>query len=477
MEKRKPKKGLKKIAKFHLIFSSGLFIFYIALSLIYSPEFLLSDIRGKFQALADDTIAIVATVLGPPEKPVVTGEAVCENGTLSIELDWADDENSENFDIDRGGSPLITGLTASRYSDANVAVNTSYTYVVTARGPMDPGFETSDPVVVATPEECEAALPALNVNVTAFAGKSVVSYDGTPTSTKRRPTFSGTTNIPNANIYLLISSDAVISANISVNANGYWSWRPPINIPYGTHSLFISATDPLDAARMASTTFAFRIRKEKEEEGKKKKSEAVPIVQPEPSPPATPEYPAPGEIIEIPLDFSLTIKPESVFQGKEIATNIRIDRLDPQYEGNEAIARYTIFDDKGERQTNILENIFPRSGATISRDIAIPAYFQSGQYRIQVEIILDKYNISREQNFLVMSFPILKLGGGFLMTYPELLSRLGAASIWLLLCLIIWLILFSREYWLQLHALRHITERNLARMGLLGMRKRKEVSR
>lgn len=474
--RRKPKKGLKKIAKFHLIFSGGLFIFYIALSLIYSPEFLLSDIRGKFQALADDTITIVATVLGPPEKPVVMGEAVCENETLFVELNWADDENSESFDIDRGGAPLITGLISSQYTDEVVALNTSYSYVVIARGPMGPGSAVSDPVIVATPADCEAALFAPEVIVTSFAGKSIASYDGTPSSTNRRPTFSGTTNIPNANIYLLISSDTVISANISANENGYWSWRPPINIPYGTHSLFVSATDPLDAERTASTTFTFRVRKEKEEE-KKKKSEAIPVVQPRPAPPAAPEYPAPGEAIEIPLDFLLTIKPEAVFQGKELATTIRFERLDPQYEGEEAIARYTIYDEKGEPRINILEDITLRSGAAISRGIPIPAYFKSGRYQIRAEIIFSKYNVSREQNFSVIPLPILKLGGGLIMTYPELLSKLGTASLWLLLCLIIWLILFSREYWLQLHTLRHITEKNLEKMGLLGTRKGKGVSR
>lgn len=476
MAKRKPKKGLKKLARFHLFFSAGLFIFYLALSLIYSPEFLLSDIRGKFRALADDTITLVATVLGPPEKPVVTGEAVCENETLSVELDWADDENSESFDIDRDGVPLITGLTNSQYEDSVIALNTSYTYAVTAYGPMGPGSAVSDAVVVATPEECEAPLPAPEVLITAFAGKSVASYDGTPSSASRRPTFSGTTNIPDADIYLLISSGTVISANISANANGYWSWRPPINIPYGTHSLFVSATDPLDAERTASATFTFRIRKD-DDGDEEKKSETVSVVQPEPSPPAAPEYPAPGETIEIPLDFSLAVKPEAVFQGKELATTIRFERLDPQYEGEEAIARYTVFDEKGEPRINILEDIALRSGAAISRGISIPAYFKSGRYRIQAEIILGKYNVSREQNFSVMPLPVLKLGGGFITTYPELLSKLGTASLWLLFCLIVWLILFSREYWLQLHAFRHITEKNLARMGLLGAGKGKEVSR
>jgi hypothetical protein len=474
MKKRKqPKKRLKKIAKFHAAFSVGLFILYIALSLIYSPEFFLSDVRHKFRALADDTITIVATVLGPPVKPVVSGEALCENGTLSVALDWPDDKNSESFDIDRNSLPLVTGLISTQYSDEAVASSTAYNYIIIARGQMGPGSAASDPITITTPADCGNPLPVPNVYVTAFAGKSVASYNGIPATTERRPIFSGTTNIPNANMYLLIPGDTVISANISANINGYWSWRPPISIPYGTHNLFISVSDPLNPARTDSTTFAFRIREEKEKE----KSEAAPIAQPNILPPATSEHPIPGEAAKIPLDFSLTIDPESVFQGKKIATAILIGRLDSQYEGAEAIVRYSIFDEKGERKENILADALLHSGGKINRDIAIPTYFKSGRYRIQAEIILDRYNVSREKNFSVMPLPILKLGGGIISTYPEILSRLGTASLWLLICLIIWLILFSREYWLYLHALRHITERNLARMGLFGMGKGKGVSR
>jgi hypothetical protein len=478
MKKRKqPKKRLKKIAKFHAAFSVGLFILYIALSLIYSPEFFLSDIRHKFRALADDTITIMATVMGPPVKPIVSGTAVCNSGSLSVSLDWPDDKNSESFDIDRNSLPLITGLTSSQYSDEAVTSSTAYTYIVTARGQMGPGSAASDPITITTPGDCGNPLPAPNVRVTAFAGKSVSSYDGTPASTQRRPIFSGTTNIPNANIYLLIPGDMVISANISANINGYWSWRPPINIAYGTHSLFVSATDPLNPGRIASATFTFRIRKEKEKEEEKQVSVTVPVIEPKPLCPVAQACPAPAEVAEIPLDFSLTVKPEAVFQGKKLATLIRIEQLDPQYEGEEVIAHYTIFDEKGERRINILENITLRSKAAINRDIPIPVYFKDGQYRIRAEIILDRYNVSREQNFSVVPLPILNLGGGFIMTYPEFLSKLGTASLWLLFILIIWLILFYREYWLQLHALRHITEQNLARMGLLGTKRGKGVSR
>jgi hypothetical protein len=492
MQKKQPKKILKKIAKLHVIFSGGLFVLYLALSLIYSPEFLLSDVRQKFRALADEWIfseetmlSIFATVLDPPVKPIVTGEAVCSNGNLSVELDWPSDINSESYDIIRAiippFEPLALDLIVSQYSDTVVVVNTSYTYIVTAYGPMGPGSAESDPITITTPEECKIILPAPEVQIVSFDGKNIGSYVGTPATINTQPVFSGTTNMANADISLLISSGAVIAADINANAGGYWSWTPPVSLSLGTNILDITATDPLDPLRTVSTEFTFIINEEaetgKDHKDDKKKKTTIILVPSTESQPPTSEVPPSEKVAEIPFEFSLKVAPQSVYQGRELATLIRIERVADQYVGREAIVRYRIFDEKGEQVENILGEIILRSGVIISRNITIPAYFKDGSYRIQAEIIFDKYNISQEKSFFVLPLPILKLGGGFLITYPELLSRLGTASLWLLLCLIIWLLFFSREYWLYLHALRHITEKNLERIGLFGMGKGKGVPR
>lgn len=490
MQKKRPKKILKKIAKFHVIFSGGLFVLYLALSLVYSPEFLLSDMRHKFSALAvewvfseENMLSIFATVLDPPIKPIVTGEAVCADGALSIDLDWPSDVNSESYNITRNGEPLVADLIASQYSDeTGIVVNTSYTYIVTAYGPMGPGSAESDPVIINTPEECEVDLPAPEVQVVSFDGKNIGSYVGTPATTNTQPVFSGTTNMANADISLLISSGAVISADINANGSGYWIWTPPVSLSLGTNILTVTATDPLDPSRTISTEFTFIINEEsttteKDHEDKKKKKTTIILVPSAESQPPASEVPPSAEVVEVPFGFSLKVVPRSVFQGKELTTLLRIEQVADQYIGREAVVRYRIFDKKGEQVENILGEITLRSGVIVSRNITIPTYLKDGAYRIQVEIIFDKYNISQEKSFSVLPLPILKLGGGFLITYPELLSRLGTASLWLLLCLIIWLLFFSREYWLYLHALRHITERNLEKLGLLGIGKGKGVPR
>lgn len=483
-KKNKKKNRLsKKIAKAHMIFSIGLFVFYIALSAVYSPEFLLSDIRQKFQALADETLAITARVLDPPAEPIVSGSAVCSNGSLSVNLDWADDENSESFSIEKDGSLLVDGLITSQYEDAMVVVDDSYLYIVTAYGPMGPGFAESQPVVITTPEECQVNLPNPTLAINSFSEKSVARYSGISKTDARRPDFSGTTNIANADISILINSPTIISAQTVANANGYWSWTPPADLNFGSHTLYVTAVDPSDPSRTVSISFNFKIIKEEdddEEDGKnntdKKKQATIIVNQPLITSPLDPETLPQEEKVEIPLNFSLFLKNNEVFQGKDLETLIHINKLDSVYEGTSAIIRYTVLDEKGENKISVLENATLNSQKEIKKNINIPGYFKSGRYKVKAEIIFNQYNVSQDKVFSVVERPLIKLGGGLAITYPELLSNLGLIASFLIFLLIFWLFLFYREHRLYLHALRHITERNLERIGLFGQ-KRKGVSR
>lgn len=463
---------LKKIARVHAIATGALFAAYLGLSVIYSPEFLLSDIRDKFRALADDTITIVATVLGPPVEPVVTGTAVCDNGTLSVGLDWADDSGTETFDIDRDSLPLVTGLSASAYSDSVVAVATTYSYVVTAHGPMGPGIAVSNPVSVTTPAECIVSLPDPAVAVTAFQSRNIGSFDGIPSTGDRKPLFSGTTNIPGAHIDILINSSTVIAARVSANANGYWSFRSPIDLTSGNQTLFVTATDPSDASRTASASFLFRITK-KDDAGDGDRQDTAPpssaaerpvtgTVEPDPGPES--EVP-----VGVPLSFALSVARDALYQGQDILTTIELGDLTDEYDGTDAVVRYTVFDERGEKKSSLLVDVVLRSGKKIVQNIPLAGYYPDGRYRVRAEILLDDFNVSRERPFTVLPLPLVDLGGGVMITYPELLSSIGTLVFWFLLLLLLWVFIFFREYWLSLHALRHITERHLERAGFFGM--------
>lgn len=195
---------LKKLMHLHLFVTGFSLIVYFSVA-FFDPGFLSYDLRQKYHALADNVITVSTTVLGVPIKPIVTGVSQCSTNILSVELDWADDVNTYTYDISRNGLPLVTGISLSGYSDTSVALGTLYEYIVTARGPMGPGFTTSDSFSLLTLSTCGSGFVDPTVNIISFDGQSIDSYVGIPSVTNRRPIFSGTTNMSNAIIQLVVA--------------------------------------------------------------------------------------------------------------------------------------------------------------------------------------------------------------------------------------------------------------------------------
>jgi hypothetical protein len=362
-------------------------------------------------------------------------------------------------------------LTQSQYSDANVDVATTYSYIVTAHGDMGPGFAISDPLEITTPTECKIILPVSEIKVTDFDNNGLnIGASGYPETFNKQPTFSGTTNMSNAKITTLISlTTLIISAEITANSTGYWTWQPPVEISSGQHALVLTAMDPNDDTRTVSESFTFLIKNKKsgggnEEHNKKEENTTI----------TTPVGTVP---IAIPLAFALILEKDSVLPGQELTTTVEINKLLSNFDGRSATVRYTIIDPAGNNVGSFTENTTLHLGSKIGKNISMAKYLTNGQYRLRAEIIFGSYNFSQEKNFTIEPLPILNFGGRVTATCPQLLSQLGTISLWLLICLILWLFLFWREYWKQLQALRHITEKNLIGMGFFGGKKGKGVSR
>jgi hypothetical protein len=458
-----------------------MFVGYLALSVAYSPEFLVSDIRHKWSALADDTITITGRVLGPPQKPVVTASPVCSSGTLSISLDWADDENSQSFDVLRDGSLLVTGLAASSYDDTAVAAGETHTYEVIGTGAMGPGTATSDPVSATLPVECVVVFVP-EVNIVTFQGKSVSEYVGIPKTHVKKPVLTGTTNIAFAQVDFLINDSMVISARVSANENGYWDFKIPVNLSHGIHTVFVTATDPENPAVSVFRSLTFRIVKRAGSTDDESESAVVSRGPSAPSIPGAPSVSLPaGPDISpdtdlIPLDFTLRTLSDASYQGRDIPFAIDIVRLDPSFSGIETVARYSVVDYDGNVVATSTGNVTLLPGRPTFDRVFLPPYVAEGKYRLRAELLFGKYTVAREVPVSVLSLPILSFGGGLVLTYPGLLSRIGTASILLLLLLLLWASLFFREYLLYSESFRHITERNLIGAGFFGRKKGKGVS-
>ncbi|OGI15048.1 MAG: hypothetical protein A3E38_03230 [Candidatus Moranbacteria bacterium RIFCSPHIGHO2_12_FULL_54_9] len=454
---------LRKLLKLHTVITAiSLGVYFLAA--FFDPGFLSYDLRQKYHALADDTIAITATVLGPPEQPVVTATAECNvnTGVLSVLVDWADDTNTSTYDIDRDSLPLVTGLLASAYSDTNVVVGTTYEYAVTANGPMGPGFAASSPVTVTMPAECVITATAPSVNIMSFGGRGVGSYDGTPSVSDRRPVFSGTTNMPDAIIQVAIGPVNSLIASFVANANGYWEWKPPFGLSTGTQTFTVTAIDPDDATRQTSASLKFGIKKRDDDANDSKQEAALPTgsgtIQP-------------GQ--RSPVDFSLAVEnpDKKVWQGEPVDLFLLIESISLQYNNANIPIRFSIVDAKGDAVISVMHEELLRKGREIRRVLETPSYIAAGTYSLRAEILFDQVNVSRADTFLVTELPLISIGGGAFITYAEIIRNLGWITLTLLVLLLLWLFLFVREYGMSLHAVRHITEQQLKKAGFLTKRK------
>ncbi|MEI8343874.1 MAG: Ig-like domain-containing protein [Candidatus Moraniibacteriota bacterium] len=487
MKKKIPKRNIKKAARLHAALSLALFSLYIMLSAIYSPEFLISDIKNKFSALADSAITITAKVLGPPVQPIVLATSSCENGFLSISLAWQTDENSESYNISRNNLLLATGLLNSQYLDTNVQSNATYSYTVTALGTMSPGMATSEPVIIDTPKECVKSVSPIelsNISVSKEPGK----YDASNPflTTLSRPAFSGTVNTPNAIIRFMLPSSVLIYGQITANVNGYWTWTPSLDLSDGSYSLLITALDSADSTRATSKNFYFAIKTTTTNNDESDQSSSSKIKPPKVVTNSSPQetgQPKPSQVqpsqqnqlesqTQPPVAFSLSIKTNPVLQGKDLETFLKIEKVEQKYNNSVANLKYSLVDKNGKAVFSVLDkkNIYNNEG--IEKTLSLPNHVSAGFYKLVVEVFNNDFNISKSLNFEIKSIPVIMLGGGFVLTYPEILSNLGNISLLFLALLFIWLFFLSREYWLYLHALRNITEKNLSKVGMIVMKKK-----
>ncbi len=444
---------LRTLLKVHtvaLFVSLGVYFVFAFLD----PGLLSYDMRQKFRALADETVVVMATVLSPPVQPVVTGVAHCDGtGVPSISLDWADDVNTYTYDIHRDGAPLVTGLTTSAFEDTVIIFGTTYQYVVTAYGPMGSGSATSDPISVTMPGGCTATVAAPIVTIVSFDGRGVDAYRGTPRSSNRRPTFTGTTTIPNA--LILITIGDTFLTQFTASSSGYWSWRPPYNVSSGSHTFTVTATDPGDSSRYATAHLSFDIRKNEQDNGGRVKKET------------SGKIPVSTEEVVSPLDFTLTVENQenSVLQGEILETTIHIVSLAKRYDHLMVPIRYSVTDENGGVLFSETKESYLVNQEEILHTLPIPMYTHPGKYFVQAEILLDTLNVSRRTYFSIQELPLIRLSSGANISYADIVRNLGWIVFAGIILFFLWFYLFIREFALYLKGDQAVTEYDLKKAG------------
>ena len=446
--KKDVRRGLKRIARFHFWVMFFIFVSYLGFGFSIGPQFFVADITHKIRVLADDLIVVTATVLPPPAKPIVTATATCVSGSPRIVLDWADDSGSTSFDIERDSAPLTTGLTASTYTDTAVAISTSYTYVVTAYGPMGPGTNTSDPVT-GTTTDCANVIPAATVLIETVDDEDVRTDRTDIDVSSRRPKVTGTTNMANA-IIDITTTNPDITTRTGANANGYFEWVPPVKMDGGNHILTVTATDPNDATRTATDSFIFHSGDFNRDDTKDNEEEEnnVPVIS--------------GP----PLDFLVRVGNIDglVFQGDPL--EVKVQSLTGAFPAGFVLGA-VIVDEEGNDLFRFREKVDGSGETEISISQDIPLSLEPGAYRVRVDGYVENRIVSREAKFSVRAWPLIDFGGGAIITYQEVASYLGTAFFSLLSLFFLLLLFFVREYWLYIHAIRSVTEQSLKKLGVI----------
>jgi hypothetical protein len=493
--RHKRRSPLKRFARLHFWAAFFSFTAYLSFGFVLGPDFFRQDLTKRISALADDIITVTATVLGPPAQPIVTATPVCVSGAPRILLDWADDAATDTWDIERDSLPLSTGVIVSQYTDTAVVPNATYSYIVSAYGPMAPGSAVSA-LVSATALDCPNILPAATITIETLGNQSVASDRSGIVMDRTRPAVTGTTNIPDALIRIVMTNPS-IQADIVANSNGYFSWIPPVRLENGNHILSVTVTDPNDASRTATDSFTFRTKDDDADSGSGSDSGGGTVSDQGAEPSASSSAP------EFDIDFSVSVNSgaQFVFQGDELTIVIR--NTGKGFPAG-TVFRGAILDasgkevyNLGELSADLLGNAFegisgrdafsdagvPIAGVASASELMIlhpvkrvPLSLEPGTYRIRIDAIYRGRIVSREITLPIRAWPLIRFGENAEVTYYEVASFIGTIFFLLLSLFILFLLLFVREYWLYIHHVRHVTERNLMSIGLISP-KRKGVAK
>jgi hypothetical protein len=545
---------LGRISKVTGILLAVLLLIYFSVGFVLDKGFIKRDFNEKMGKVLGAT-TITLRIVGPPNKPVMTATPVCVNYVSYINLTWTSDDQMDFFDIERDGSPLVTGLVDPHYEDVLVDPLTSYSYTVTAFNiygqttsdpavavALDCGTSPPPPFLTATPT-CVGSVPFVNLSwttqpefnsfdlfkngnplasipvdteyedgavaklanysysvigftsegyvasnsvdvstldcaeepppppeqgpsckITKFHNIILSGYQGTPTVVERRPSFFGNTNMANAIIEIKISGKTSIVATTSASSNGYWMWKPPDKLKYGSYKIKVVATDPADPTRTKTATLDFRIVEKEEEISQESMEEVIPAL------PAKEIHPTYSEIVLPEITAKVTNPDKIAYSGKDLLVETKI-----AVKGNkdpfDTKINYQIVDEDYKEVFQVTDQIRIDGDRTIEKNISIPQLLKPGKYKVLISIWRNDTMIVAEDSFTLKEVPLVSLGGGATITATQIMSNLFWVILWLLILLIIFLILLEIEYWISRRAIIQITGERLREKGLIRRKK------
>jgi len=463
------KKSFQKAVSFlgaFLIILGGI---YLVAGLMLNPRFFIADAKEKIGVVKGVMVSV--RVVGVPGQPTATATAGCDGLSSKVTLDWEETIDTTSYDIERDGSPLVTGLTETSYEDTVVDAGTNYSYVIISQGPR--GTTASNPVAVET-LDCTTNVPA-TCSIVTIGGKNVAGEDGTIAIATLLPTITGTTNIPNAQIRIEISLADPTIINLTANENGYWSWTTPFSLSKERHQLTVTATDPVLNWRVATDTkyFQFAAVSQNEDNNKKenKKTEKTTPFTSVPSVP--PEGSAPKESGQ-PLELSLEVLNPggAAYVGGDLDLKTSIIPKEIPIP-SELTLIYRIYAENGkdilfqQKEDVVLKNSDPQN---IFPVLKLPVLLRPGRHIVSVQTTAQESFISAQAFFEVKEMPLFSIGSTNV-TWRMIMESVSWAILSLLLIILIFLGLLELEHHRAARALFQITENLLVKRGYFTRRK------
>lgn len=457
---KKKKSALKKIAKWHLLLTIAVLVLYLALGFWLGPGALQKDFEGK---VAGATTFLSVHIAGPPGKPVVTTSTGYENGWPYILLNWHFTNDTDSYDVYRNGALLASGFTHNPYQDMSVTPGTTYSYYVVANGPL--GSTQSDTAYETAPSDVPPPPPPppedVVCRITTLGNIDLTNFRCLPKAKKKKPVFSGTANVSNAQIQAEISTPSgkrkVISSFLA-NENGYWSWGVQGQLKKGLKNIYVKATDPNDSTRFGTCSLRFKVSNKGYSRKKMKKctgAVAYHIL-----------FVPPSYKFSRPLALQLKNYEKPFFSGDNI--ELEADFKDAFLAGaSEQKVNFQLVDFKNNTIYQAEKNKSPDKEGKITESLKIPLYVSSGQYKIIAQMAKGDEIVTAEKDFAVKEKPLIELSSNWSLTYAELLSNLGWAAFIMTALLLVFFGLLVFEYHLSQYAVLQVTEKELKKEGYI----------
>ncbi len=221
-----------------------------------------------------------------------------------------------------------------------------------------------------------------------------------PLFTTQNPTFQGSTDIPNAIIFLEVHSFRIIRATTYADAAGRWSWAAQESISPGVHNLWMIVQDPQDAAIIAEVQFDFYIDQLALTKPRASLSKSQNLI----SLPADKSGNLFDLLVSIPTQF------QSVAPGDDLVANIKLINFGSAGNPVDVTIQYLVEDADGKIIVESSQTVAVATQLSILKTFHTNPAIKAGIYKLTVRVPSKDVVAVSSVNFEIQGAPVIPVG-------------------------------------------------------------------